>query len=73
MFKRFDKKSEYPVIHKLAKLIAAIVNTVLFTIILDIDHYILFGIINFTYFFGVNSIAYSIETIFNVRHRHDKL
>ena len=57
--------------HKLAKLICAIVNTFLFVSILEIDKPILFFIINLTYFFGVNSMAYIIEAVRKHKHKHD--
>jgi len=67
-----DKK-EYFIIHKLAKFICAIINTILFMLVLDIDHPILFFIINMTYFFGTNTIAYILEAVTHKKHKHDIL
>ena len=65
------ERKDYAVTHKLAKAIAALINTILFCLILDLDHYILFGIVNFTYFFGVNTISALIEKAAHMRRRHD--
>jgi hypothetical protein len=65
------RKIEYAVIHKLSKFLCAILNTFLFTLIFDIEHYILFFIINLTYFFGVNSIGFLLEEVLHLKHKHD--
>ena len=65
-------RNSYPVFHKSAKLICFLVNTILGLLILEIDNAILFGVMNFTYFFGVNTIGYVLEVIFKVKHKHDR-
>jgi len=69
MKKRSNK--HYQQDHKLAKLICAIINTILLIVVLDIDKPFLFFIINLTYFFGANTIAFCLETIRGHKHKHD--
>lgn len=71
MTKRDQK--EYNLTHKLSKLICALINTGLFLVIFDIDHGFLFFIANFTYFFGVNTIARLIEKVLHLKNRHEIL
>lgn len=66
-----NKKAQYAIAHKLAKFIIFAFNTSL--LLLDIDMTLALVVINFTYFFGVNSIAYLIENLLHFRHKHDKI
>lgn len=63
--------------HKLAKLICLMINTVLFMIYFNLTNDILkimiFIVANATYFFGVNSFGYLIETIKHHKHKHNKI
>lgn len=65
------RKGEYNFTHKISKLLCAVLNTFLFSLVFNIEHYILFFIINLTYFFGVNSIAFLIEKVLHLSHKHD--
>lgn len=65
------RKSEYALVHKLSKLVCAIINTILFGFIFDIEHPIIFFIINLTYFFGVNTIGSIVERVLHLKRKHD--
>lgn len=72
-----NKEKEYRKDHKLAKLICFLINTILFIIYFNLTNtvlqYILFITVNFTYFFGVNTIGYIIESIKHHKHKHEVL
>jgi hypothetical protein len=66
-------KQQYRKIHKLAKLVIfalvvllLVINRVYNLLILDILAVAL-------WFFGVNTVAYIIEHVLNLRHTHDKV
>lgn len=70
-------KMNYKRIHLISKTIVFLINTSLLYII------VLFGtnlalvlsilvFYNCTYFFGVNTVAFIIETMLKVKHQHDK-
>lgn len=65
------ERRDYKINHKLAKFLCAIINTILFVNVLEIDKPILFFLINITYFFGVNTIGYILESIRHKKHKHD--
>jgi hypothetical protein len=64
-------QTEYALDHKLAKLLVCILNTILFSIVFEIDHYIGFFFINATYFFGVNTVARLLEKILGHKKKHE--
>ena len=51
------QSNEYRVDHKLAKLIVCLFNTALFLIVFEVNHALIFLVINITYFFGVNTVV----------------
>jgi hypothetical protein len=66
-------KRDYKIDHILAKLLCALINTVLFVIVFEIHKPVLFYFINLTYFFGVNTLGYIIESIRGHKHKHDAI
>lgn len=68
---------EYRQDHKLAKLACLLINTILFILYFNLTNeilkYIIFIVANATYFFGVNTIGYLIESIRNHNHKHDRI
>lgn len=73
--KNRNNKLTYKKDHKLAKLVCLLINTLLFILYFNLTNeffkYILFFVANATYFFGVNSIGYLIESIRHHKHKHD--
>ena len=67
------KPINYKSIHKLAKLIVCMFNTILLLFATHYEIITLLIIMNFTYFFGVNSVAYLLEKILHIQHKHDKI
>ena len=64
---------KYKHIHKLAKLIVCLINTVLVLVFYHSHIELLIIFINISYFFGVNTVAYVLESILHTKHEHDKL
>jgi uncharacterized membrane protein len=67
----------YKKIHLISKTIVFLINTVLLYVIVLFGtnlHLVLSILVfyNCTYFFGVNTIAFIIETILKVKHQHNK-
>lgn len=69
------EKQKYELDHKIGKLICFIINTVLFILYFNLDNenlkLLVFVIANATYFFGVNTISFIIESILHHRHKHN--
>lgn len=68
-----SKKQKYDLTHKIAKLIVFSINTALLLISEKTNLTVVLLIVNFTYFFGVNTVAYMLESILNLKHKHDKV
>ena len=71
------KKDFYKRDHNLAKLICFLINTILFILYFNLTNetikIILFVVANATYFFGVNTIGFIIESICKHPHKHNKI
>lgn len=63
----------YSKVHKLAKFIVCLVNTVLVLLYSQTHMELLLIFVNISYFFGVNTVAYLLESVLHLRHRHDKV
>ena len=68
-----EKKIIYHKDHILAKILCCIINTLLILFYISTNSIILLVVANIFYFFGVNSIAYTIETVKQHSHKHDKI
>lgn len=66
-------KQRYNYVHQIAKLIVCAINTILLLLSKEFDVTIILIFLNFTYFFGVNSIAYLIEAALHYKHKHNKI
>ncbi len=66
-------KRNYAHTHKIAKIILCLFNTALLVFATTYDITTLLILMNFTYFFGVNSIAYLLEVCLHLKHKHDKI
>ena len=64
---------EYAKIHKASKVIVCIFNTLLLYYSTTHSMVEMLIIVNFTYFFGVNSVAYVLEGLLKMKHKHDKI
>jgi hypothetical protein len=69
--KNKKEAKEYDLAHKLGKLLCAIINSVLFALIFNVDHIFLFFLVNLTYFFGVNTFARLIERVLHYKKKHE--
>lgn len=68
-----SKKQKYDLTHRIAKFIVFFLNTILLLLSEKYNLTYVLVIVNFTYFFGVNSIAWLIEEIFKSNHGHNKI
>ena len=62
---------EYAITHKVAKLLMALIVMVLLG--LDGSLTLLNGAAILVWIFGTNSIAYLMETVLHLNHKHDKI
>lgn len=69
----FSFNMNYNIVHKISKFIVCLINTGLLLIYQSNHITELLIIMNFTYFFGVNTIASFLEMIFNLPREHDNI
>ncbi len=71
------KRQQYETDHRIGKFICFLINSILFLLYFHLTSEILKVIIflfaNATYFFGVNTISFLIETFLHHKHKHNKI
>lgn len=68
-----SEKQEYALVHRMAKLIIALLVCTLMTLGAYTDILLFDYAAVFTWLFGVNFLAWGIEEILHFKHKHEKL